>query len=110
MSTPTELELQLWLAKQSDDFHYNEASELFWWNKPEFDGERAPWVTFREWDYIVRRVEEKVENVSVYYLKELRSLLGIPEAWNLEGCIYKIATAPWPTRTIALMKVKGETK
>lgn len=108
------LPLQLWLAKQlPQEIEIRDEPQgkvsSFYKDEHRFD---SSWsiVTPREWDYIVRRVEGKLmKEQQGNYVNEIIDLLEIEFGdCGFERAKFLITTAPWPTRTIALMKVKGE--
>lgn len=120
------LPLQLWLSKQlpeeieihnEPDAEENGYWGLFHWR----DGSGSIHET--SWDYIVRRVEEKLtqdprfkHNYGVTLaLEVLRAENAYFDESTKEPILNgfgfcDIALLPWPTRTIALMKMKGETE
>lgn len=102
--TTSDLELQLWLAKQlPKEVEYDPTETTpFWWREDQYR-----FVTPREWDYIVRRVEEKLtDDEAGEYVEVLTELSGADvEAGSPSFVAYFTS---WQTRTIALMKVKGE--
>lgn len=78
MKTPSDLQLQLWLAKQLPEEIHTNPEDLnaarFVWRKTS----RGP-VDETSWDYIVRRVEEKLTDEQfTTYLHELWKVLGRP--------------------------------
>jgi len=102
------LPLQLFLAKQLTGIvpitepETNTVVYFRWANEPHDK------LTPREWDYVCRRIEEKLTfSQQVDYVREIAG------RWDESGHVmneWALVTAPWPTRTIALMKVFGETK
>lgn len=103
------LPLQLWLAKQLPEEISYLRDRFIWIDK---GWVANVFVTPREWDYIVQRVEDKVD-IDAYakalFLEVTKIECGKSENvcmnwWTLK----RVTTAPWPTRTIALMKLKGE--
>lgn len=89
---PSELELQLFLAKELEgEIGYSKVVEYFYWKT---DTVPNTYVTPREWDYIVRRVEEKLTD-------EQRAEYGV-KLWTRHWC-----GSPWSTSAIALRKVLG---
>lgn len=108
--------LQLWLAKQLPEEIYIEDAGIFactldealsvtpniryLWKTTELIRDWYP-VTPREWDYIARRVEEKLaaEEFQQYWWELCMAVKG-----NLQT----VCRSDWQTRTILMMKVKGE--
>lgn len=95
----TDLQLQLWLTRQLPEEIEEGIGYGFFWivKSSQFPGPR---VTPREWDYIVRKVEEKLTNEDLYlytsYLCE--GAEDYTSAFRLQFL------ASWQTRTIALSK------
>lgn len=98
----TELELQIWLASQLPEeleYVHGERGDYFYWRHP-----KSVAVTPREWDYICRRVEEKLTRDQCHqYHDLLRDECNGPKAemqaerWTFHK--------PWQDRAAALMKV-----
>jgi len=112
-----EQQLQLALAKELpeliDVITGNQLCQFpeptFWWKDgtKDHEGDPAP-VTPREWDWIMRECEKKLEAVAPglgtpcrsEYLRILVSLVG-DFGWEM-------TTAPWPTRALAYFKTTKE--
>lgn len=104
--SPTDLlPLQLFLAGQlPEEIEYvnGEKGDYFYWRYP-----RSVSITPREWDYIVRMVEEKLiktQSRKDQYIHEIDKLVQDRNRVD----IWKWFTASWKTRASALMKIKDD--
>lgn len=105
--TPTDLlPLQLFLAKQlPEEIGIYGQTGKFTWRGQSSVGCIAAFVTPREWDYVARMVEEKLtEEQKERYLHKLQALQDGLFDKPFSALLWWTATAPWSTRTIALMK------
>ena len=107
MST-TDLPLQLFLAKQLPE--EIEIQRVPVWNhkEPQFYWKDAVggYVTPREWDYIVRSVEENltIEQSSLYWVKLHKEAEADANSGHWLD-LKAVGMAPWQTRAEALKKV-----
>jgi len=101
-SQPSDLALQLFLAKELPELLYPHTgmgdTNVFW------NDTRTP-VTPREWDWIVREVEKKLnrDEQRVYWDALCKEALPI-DSTQISLAVFVVAVAPWQTRAVALAK------
>ena len=114
----TDLSLQLFLAKQLPE-EIEIGGLAAPWEEPYFRWKLEPAipVTPREWDYIVRRVEDRflvgLPRISTYisiletltYWKPRYIEAEDGKQYLVGSCYFSCITAPWQTRARALQQV-----
>lgn len=102
MNTPTDISLQLFLAKELEEEIEIHKDGGFAWSELRLETWPIPRVTPREWDYVVRKVEERLTTSMMRgaYMRHL---------WNplREDSDFFSATASWQARAMALAKTLG---
>jgi len=100
----TDLELQLALAKELPEEIIINNGGQFYWRARNSETCIRPLVTPREWDWIVRECEKKLDESQWHVYDENVCELYITGVTQ----IFMLLHAPWQTRAIAYFKTIGK--